>query len=168
MVMMLLYFSLFKYFILIAGSPVFAFLSEKTEAIIEGKDYPFSFIQLAKDIIRGIRLAVRNTLWQTVYTFSVLLISLIPLIGWGTPVLAILIECYYYGFSMIDYSMERHQKATSKSIYYISRHKGLAIGNGMVFYSMHLVPFVGWVLAPAYAVIAATLSVYPLKGQLED
>jgi CysZ protein len=25
---------------------------------------------------------------------------------------------------------------------------------------MHLVPFVGWMLAPAYAVVAATLSLY--------
>ena len=45
MVMMLFYFSLFKYLFLIVGSPVFAYLSEKTEAIIEGKDFPFSFIQ---------------------------------------------------------------------------------------------------------------------------
>ena len=33
--MVLFYFSLFKYLILIIGSPVFAYLSEKTEAIIE-------------------------------------------------------------------------------------------------------------------------------------
>jgi CysZ protein len=30
----------------------------------------------------------------------------------------------------------------------------------MVFYLMHLIPIIGWVLAPAYAVIAATLSLY--------
>jgi CysZ protein len=29
---------------------------------------------------------------------------------------------------------------------------------------MHGLPFVGWVLAPAYSVIAATLSIYPLKA----
>jgi CysZ protein len=38
----------------------------------------------------------------------------------------------------------------------------LAIGNGLVFYAMHLLPFIGWVLAPAYAIVAATLAVYPL------
>ena len=41
MIQMLLYFSLFKYLFLIIGSPIFAYLSEKTEAIIEGKEYPF-------------------------------------------------------------------------------------------------------------------------------
>ncbi len=165
LLLMLFYFSLFKYIWLILGSPIFAYLSEKTEAIIEGKDYPFSFVQLGKDILRGIRLSLRNILWQTVYTVSILLLSLIPVIGWITPIFALLIECYYYGFSMLDYSMERHKKSPAESIFYISSHKGLAIGNGMVFYLMHLIPFIGWMLAPSYAVVAATLSLYPQKNK---
>ena len=64
---------------------------------------------------------------------------------------------------MLDYSMERHKKSPAESIYYVGSHKGLAIGNGLVFYSMHLLPIIGWILAPAYAVVAATLSMYPLK-----
>jgi CysZ protein len=144
---------------------LFSYLSEKTESIIEGKDYPFSLGQLGKDMVRGIRLAGRNGLWQTVYTISIVILSLIPLVGWLTPVMAIIIECYYYGFSMLDYSMERHKKSPSESIFFISGHKGLAIGNGVVFYMMHLVPFLGWILAPTYAVVAATLSIYPLKQQ---
>lgn len=161
--MMLFYFSLFKYLFLIVGSPVFAFLSEKTEAILEGKSYPFSFLELTKDIVRGIRIAGRNALWQTVYSFSILIISIIPIAGWLMPVMALLIECYYYGFSMLDYCMERNKKSASESIAYVGTHKGLAIGNGLVFYMMHFVPFIGWVLAPAYSVIAATLSIIAVK-----
>jgi len=164
LILMLFYFSLFKYIFLIIGSPLFAYLSEKTEAIIEGKDIPFSIIQLLKDIKRGVFIALRNSLWQTVYTLSILLLSLIPLAGWLTPILALLVECYYYGFSMLDYSMERHKKTAAESIFFIGSHKGLAIGNGLMFYLMHLVPLVGWVLAPAYSVVAATLSLYPLKS----
>ncbi len=163
LILLLFYFSLFKYLFLIIGSPVFAYLSEKTEAIIEGKDIPFNFKQLLKDIIRGIKLSARNSLWQTVYTLSILLLSLIPVLGWLTPALAVLIECYYYGFSMLDYSMERHKKTPAESIYYVASHKGLAIGNGLVFYLLHFLPIIGWILAPAYAVVAATLSMYPLK-----
>ena len=163
LVLMLFYFSLFKYLYLIIGSPVFAYLSEKTEAIMEGKHFPFSFSQLIKDIVRGIRLAGRNSLWQTVYAISIVLFSLIPVIGWLTPVLAITIDCYYYGFSMLDYSMERKNKSAVESIFFIGSHKGLAIGNGMVFYLMHFIPIIGWILAPSYAVVAATLSVYPIN-----
>lgn len=163
LVLMLLYFSLFKYLFLIVGSPLFAYLSEKTEAIIEGKDYPFSLMQLLHDIARGIKLALRNTLWQTVYTVSILILSFIPVVGWFTPFFALLIECYYLGFSMLDYSCERNKLSTSQSIAFIGRHKGLAIGNGMVFYLMHMVIVVGWILAPSYAVIAATLSLLKTK-----
>ena len=61
---------------------------------------------------------------------------------------------------MLDYSCERHRLSPTESIQYIGTHRGLALGNGMMFYLMHLVPFVGWVLAPSYAVIAGTISLY--------
>jgi len=163
LVLMLFYFSIFKYLWLIVGSPLFAYLSEKTEAIIEGREYPFRMAQLIKDIMRGIAIALRNALWQTVYTASILILSFVPVAGWITPLLALLIECYYYGFSMLDYSCERRRMTAQESIYYIGNHRGLAIGNGMVFYLMHLLPVIGWVLAPAYAVVAATLSMIEIK-----
>ncbi|MCP9751650.1 EI24 domain-containing protein [Ferruginibacter sp. HRS2-29] len=158
LVLLLFYFSLFKYLFLIIGSPVFAYLSEKTESIIEGKDFPFSLGQLMKDIVRGIRIALRNVLWQTVYIVTILILSFIPLVGWIAPLVAFLVECYYFGFSMLDYSSERNKLTAQQSIHFIGNHKGLAIGNGLVFYLMHLVPFIGWLFAPSYAVIAATLS----------
>jgi CysZ protein len=165
LILMLFYFSLFKYIWLIVGSPVFAYLSEKTESILEGREIPFSFKQLVKDSWRGIKLAVRNTLWQTVYAVSLLLLTLVPVIGWITPMIALFLECYYYGFSMLDYSCERHKLSPSQSIEYIGRHRGLAIGNGLVFYLLHGILFVGWVFAPAYAVIAATLSLYKVNPE---
>ena len=164
-ILLFFYFSLFKYFFLIVGSPVFAYLSEKTEAILEGKDFPFSFPQLFKDIVRGIRLALRNTLWQTVYTISLLILSFIPVVGWITPMIILFVECYYYGFSMMDYSSERHKLSPAESVAFIGKHKGLAIGNGVIFYIMHIVPVIGWVLAPAYAVVAATLSFHYQQKQ---
>jgi CysZ protein len=160
LILVFFYFSLFKYLFLIIGSPLFSYLSEQTEALIQGKEYTFQFDQLMKDMGRGIRLALRNSLWQTVYTVTILLLSFFPLIGWITPVISTFVECYYYGFSMLDYSCERHKLSPAASIAFISQHKGLAIGNGLVFYLMHFVPFLGWVLAPSYAVVAATISLY--------
>jgi CysZ protein len=162
-VLFLFYFSLFKFLFLIIGSPVFAYLSERTESIIQGRDFPFSFRQLLKDIARGIRIALRNLLWQTVYLMAILILSFIPVIGWLGPLIALLVECYYFGFSMLDYSSERNKLSASQSIDFISRHKGLAIGNGLVFYMMHFIPFIGWLLAPSYAVVAATLSLHKAK-----
>ena len=162
-VLMLFYFSLFKYLFLILGAPVFAYLSEKTESILEGRDFPFSMRQLAKDAWRGVRVAVRNTAWQTVYIIALLLLSFVPLVGWIVPMVSLFVECYYYGFSMLDYSCERAELPPAQSTRFISQHRGLAIGNGLLFYTMHVVPVVGWVLAPAYAVVAATLSLHKIK-----
>ena len=156
LVLTFFYFSLFKYLFLIIGSPLFAYLSQQTEALINGKEYSFDSSQVLHDMRRGIRLALRNCLWQTVYLMSILILSFFPLVGWITPVICIFVESYYYGFSMLDYSCQRHNLSSSASTSYIGQHKGLAIGNGVVLFF----PILGWVLAPSFAVIAATISLY--------
>ncbi len=166
LILLLFYFSWFKYFFLIIGSPLFAYLSEKTEAIILKKDYPFSIKKFVTDILRGIKIALRNTLWQTVYTVAILILALIPVLGWITPLVALFVECFYFGFSMLDYTNERKGLSSFQSVDFINRHKGLAIGNGMVFYLMHALPFIGWIFAPGYAVIAATLSLQEKENKV--
>jgi len=163
LVLLLFYFSLFKFLFLIIGSPVFAYLSEKTESIMEGRDFPFSFRQLMKDVARATRIALRNLLWQSVYLLTILILSFIPLFGWIAPLVALMVEWYYFGFSMLDYSCERNKLSAAQSIDFIGRHKGLAIGNGMMFYLLHLIPIIGWLFAPSYAVVAATLSLLQAK-----
>lgn len=163
LILLLFYFSLFKYLFLIIASPVFAFLSEKTDSILNGREFPFSFKQLLKDIVRAIKLTFRNMLWQSVYLVSLLIISFIPLFGWITPMVSMLVECYYLGFAMLDYNSERNRMSAQASIAFIGHHKGLAIGNGLVFYLLHLIPIAGWLFAPSYAVIAATLSLHKAR-----
>jgi CysZ protein len=160
LILFLFYFSFFKYLVLIIGSPVFAYLSEKTEAIIEGKEHSFNQAELKKDCIRNIKLSLRNAGWQSVYLIALILLSLIPVVGWVTPVIALLMEGYYFGFSMLDYSFARAKFSPSQSIAFTTHHKGLAIGNGLLFYLMHILI----ILAPAYAIIAATLSVHKVKN----
>ena len=159
LVLFLFYFSLFKYLILIIGSPVFAYLSEKTEAIIDNRDYKFNLKEILPDAKRGMRLAFRNAGVQTLYMVGLIFLSLIPVVGWITPLIAVIVECYYYGFSMLDYRLAKNDFSIQKSIFYSGRHKGLSIGNGIVFYLMHVVI----VFAPAFAIIAASLSVIKVK-----
>lgn len=160
LIMVLFYFSLFKYLILIIGSPVFVYLSEKTEAIINEQEHSFNWPDLKRDASRGIRLALRNAVWQSIYLAGLFLLSLIPVIGWITPLIALFMECYYFGFSMLDYSFARNGFTPAQSVTFVGRHRGLAIGNGFLFYLMHA----AIVLAPAYAIVAATLSVHKVKS----
>lgn len=159
LILVFFYFSLFKYLILIIGSPLFAYLSEKTEIFIKGEEHIINWPVLKKDAARGIRLALRNAGWQSLYLVALILVSLIPFVGWITPVIALLMEGYYFGVSMLDYGFARVGFSPSQSISFTGRHRGLAIGNGLLFYLMHIIIF----LAPAYAIIAATLCVHQLK-----
>ena len=159
LVLFLFYFSLFKYLVLIIGSPLFAYLSEKTEAIIENREYKFNLKQILPDAKRAIRLAFRNAALQTLYMIGLIFLSLIPVVGWITPLIAVIVECYYYGFSMLDYGLARNDFSLQKSIFYSGRHKGLSLGNGIVFYLLHVVI----IFAPALAIIASSLSVIKVK-----
>ena len=159
LLLLLFYFSLFKFLFLILGAPVFAYLSELTESILENKSFPFSLTQFLKDIFRAIKLSCINLIWQSVYLISLLVLSFIPVLGWVTPLVVLLIDCFYWGFSMLDYSSERNKLTVSESMDLIHHHRGLAMGNGLVFYMMHFIP----VIAPSYAVIAATLSLHQAR-----
>jgi CysZ protein len=69
---------------------------------------------------------------------------------------------------MIDYSNERHRLRIGESVLFVRKSKGLAIANGMIFYLILLIPFVGLLFAPSYAVVAATIATEKIrqKGQL--
>lgn len=159
LLLILIYFSWFKYAILIIGSPLFTYMSEKTEGLVDGQAHAFKWADVREDARRGIYLALRNAGWQTVYLVALLLLTFIPVIGWITPVIAVILECYYFGLSMLDYSLARLGYARTHSLRFIQAHKGLAIGTGIVYFAMHvLLPF-----APLYAIIAATLSIQSIK-----
>ncbi len=158
-IFILLYVASYKYIVLMIMSPVLAFLSEKTEKIITGKDFPFRFKQLIKDIIRGNLIVIRNITIELLAAILFFFVSYIPIIGFFSPVFMIMVSFYFFGFSMIDYSSERHKLSIKQSIRYVRANKGFAIANGCVFYLLLLIPFVGILIAPAYSIIAATLGV---------
>ncbi len=165
LLLLIFYISIFKFTFLIIGSPVFSYLSEKTNSIIEGKEMKFNLAELQKDIFRSIFISIKNMGWQTLFVVCFIVLSSIPIVGWASPMLLIFIDCYYLGFSMLDHSNERQHYTIAESQDIISHHRGLSIGNGIVFYCFHLVPIIGWIFAPSYALIAATLSLHNAKQQ---
>ena len=159
-VLLLFYFSFFKYICLIIGSPAFAYLNRKTELILEGNEEAPGWADISAEASRGIYIAMRNCAWQTAYLIGFIILTLIPIAGWVMPLVVLVVEFYYYGFSMLDYGFARNRYSTAQSIRFVGRHKGLAIGNGFLFYLMHVLI----IFAPAYAIVAATLTVYKVKS----
>lgn len=144
------------YITIICLSPVFAILSEKIESILTGEEYPFNFNQFIKDIWRGIRLALRNLFIEILLTIALLIISFIPIIGIFTGLILFFISAYFYGFSFIDYSLERKRMSIKESVVFVKSNKGLAIGNGSVFSLILLIPFIGVLLSGFISIISLT------------
>jgi CysZ protein len=165
MVGSLFYFSLFKYVWLIVCSPFLAMLSGKARMWIgvEGEKAPEEKIFLA--VVRSIQVALINLIWQTVYFIAFFLVALIPVVGWVVPFFALLMEAYYIGFSMLDFELRLRNLNPGVSRRFIANRKGLAVGNGVVFYAMLLIPVIGWLMAPAYAMLAAAIAVKETENE---
>ena len=161
--LLLFYFALFKYLFLILFSPMLSYLHLIIDAA--QKEIPFVLDKTVykKLITRAVVLNLTNLLWQTVYLIPIVIVCSIPLIGWFTPIFTIVMECYFLGYSMLDYGLATEKKNKIASADYVSNHKGLPIGNGILFYLLHLLPIIGWMVAPFYALIAAHLNTQQVK-----
>lgn len=157
-IFLLLYVALFRTAFLIIGAPVFAYISEKTAATLHRKKADVSAAELKHDTLRSIRLCGRNLLYQAGGILALVLLSFVPIVGLLAPLIAFFMECYFFGFSMLDYSCDRHHMELPETVDFVKTHKGIAVGNGLIFYLFLVVPILGWMLAPAYATIAGTLS----------
>lgn len=158
-----LYLSVYKYIILILMSPLLALMSERVENILTGKNYPFNWFDFLHDVVRGILLAIRNLVVELVLICLVFVLGFIPILNLIAPALLFYISSYYYGFSMLDYSNERKRFSIKQSIHFISMQRGVAFGNGAVFYLLLLIPFIGWIIAPALSVTAAAIAREKMK-----
>lgn len=164
--LLLFYFALFKYLFLIVFAPFFSYLHMRIAAIQQNEPFVFNKPIYNKLVMRAVRLNITNLLWQTVYLIPIVLVCTLPIIGWFTPIFTILMECYYFGYGMLDYGLATEKRSKIAAAHYVSLHKGLPIGNGLLFYMLHLIPIIGWMTAPFYALIAAHLNTQEVKDNV--
>jgi CysZ protein len=159
--LIILYLTINKYIVLILVSPVLALLSEKVDQKLTGKEYPFNGDQFFRDVLRGVFMAIRNMCLEFGVIFLVLILSMfLPFISPFTAMFLLIVEFYFYGFSLIDYTNERKRLKIRDSVRYVRANKGLAVGNGGVFSLLFLIPLLGVVIAPVLGVVAATLAIH--------
>jgi CysZ protein len=153
-----IYFKLYRYTILFLSAPALALLAEKTQEILTGITHPFNGAQLVKDVIRGLGITLKNLIKELAFTIPLYLLALIPLITPFATVAILLIESYFVGFSMIDYRNEFRRLSAKESNRIIKKHRGLAVGNGLAFNLLLLLPVIGVLLAPPLGAVAAGLA----------
>ncbi len=147
---------LYKHIIMALSAPFMSPVSEKIELHLLGAKHQHRNTSFQQQLWRGIRLNVRNLFMELCLTVLILIISFIPIIGWITSILLFVVQAYYAGFGNMDYTLERHYKY-KESISFVRKHRGIAIGNGIVFMLFLLVPVIGVILVLPLSVTAASV-----------
>jgi CysZ protein len=158
LIILLLGIIIYKHALMALSSPFMTPVSEKVEAYItknkpnktKGKSAFF------KQLFRSIRLNLRNLIKELLMTLPLIILSFIPVVGIVASMLILYVQAYYTGFGNMDYTMERYfNYRDSKK--FVKRHRGIAVGNGLVFTLMLFVPIVGIMLTLPVATVASTV-----------
>ncbi len=160
-------FFLFRYVVMIVLSPFLSTLSERVEAALTGQQAPqTSAADFVNDIIRGIRIALRNIWRELLFTVIITIVGVVLVVAAPlVPILIFLVQAYYAGFGNIDYTLERKRFNVSQSVRFVRRHRLWAVGNGALFLGFIAIPVVGMFLGPVLGAVAATLSYLNASGE---
>ena len=165
-----------KYIVLACMSPVLALLSEKTEKIITGKDYPFKWDQFMRDVWRGILISIRNFFIEVslmIFTWVVFLFlgAIFPPLAILSVFVLFIISSYFYGFAMLDYVNERRRLGIKEGAKFIRKYSGLAIALGMFIaiipeISYWLIQFVASFFISTVAIVSVVGAVIALNKEI--
>ena len=150
----------YKEVVLIFFSPVLSLISERVEKLLYNQPPPvFKIKDLITDILRGLHISLRNLLYMLSLTLAAWLTAFIPLIGTiASPVLIIIVQSYYGGIGLVDYTLERKRYSVSKSLEFARSNRGRMTGVGAGFFLLLFVPVLGWFAAPGLGTVAATIA----------
>jgi CysZ protein len=154
-----LYLKIFRYGVLILLSPLLAYISGQIQSIDSSVARDAGIKTYVTDCTRGMRIACINFIMEIAITFLILVFSL--LITWLFPIaplFILIVESYFFGYSMSDYRNEFHGLTRSESRELINEHVGLVIGNGLFFNFCLLIPLIGVLFTPVFSLVAAGLS----------
>ena len=147
---------LYKHIIMAFSAPFMSPVSEKIEQYYFGEvKHLHRKTSNVEQLIRGIRINVRNLFRELLITFPILLLKFIPVVNIFSTILLFIVQAYYAGFGNMDYTLERHL-GYKESIDFARKNKGFAIGNGIVFMLFLLIPVIGIIIVLPLSVTAAS------------
>jgi CysZ protein len=158
------YLKIYRYLALIFLAPSLAIISSKVQTIATGPSKKLCTSNYLLECSRGIKIAVRNFSIEIILSTVIIVISFV--IAWImplAPIAILLLECYFIGYSMADYRNEHFGVNSRESRKMINSYAGLVIGNGLIFNIFILIPLLGVLFAPAFALIASGLSINYLE-----
>jgi len=145
----------YKHIVMALSAPFMSPVSTAIEHHFLGEKHIHRDTSNTSQLWRGIRVNVRNLTMEIFITIPLLVLSLVPVLNIITTLLIFLVQAYYAGFGNMDYTLERHY-GYKESVQFVKRHKGVAIGNGILFTIMLFIPVIGVLLVLPLSVTAAT------------
>jgi len=154
----------FKHLVMILSAPFMGPISKKIEDDFTGVTSQTQVSSPLTLMFRSIKISSRNLFRELLLSIPILILGLIPFIGFFSLFLLFLMQAYFAGFGNMDYTLERHF-SYQKSIQFVKANKGIAIGNGLVFMLFLLIPFVGIILIIPFSVTSATIATLKIINQ---
>ncbi|BAO75665.1 EI24 domain-containing protein [Winogradskyella sp. PG-2] len=156
---------LYKHIIMAFSAPFMSTVSEKIEAHLTGVErHSHRKTSFKEQLWRGIRINVRNLGKELLITIPILILKFIPVVNIFSTFLLFLVQAYYAGFGNMDYTLERHFKYR-KSIQFVRKYRGIAIGNGIIFMLFLFIPVIGVILVLPMSVTASSINTVELLKQ---
>ncbi|KOY53064.1 EI24 domain-containing protein [Polaribacter dokdonensis] len=156
---------LYKHIIMALSAPFMSPVSEKIEKHFYGNiSHLHRNTTNTEQLVRGIRINIRNLFKELIITIPILLLKFIPIVNIFSTILLFIVQAYYAGFGNMDYTLERHL-TYKESVQFVSRNKGYAIGNGIVFMLFLLIPVVGIIIVLPLSVTAASKKMVQLMHE---
>jgi len=147
---------LYKHIVMAFSAPFMSPVSEKIEKHFYGDvSHKYRNTSNTQQLIRGLRINVRNLIRELLISIPILLLKFIPIVNIFSTLLLFSVQGYYAGFGNMDYTLERHLNY-KESIEFVKRNKGFAIGNGLVFILFLLIPIIGIIFVLPLSVTAAS------------
>lgn len=150
---------LYKHIVMALAAPFMTPISEKIEMHLTGKELDITNTpqEYIAAILRAARINLRNVIFELLITAGLLIMSLIPVLGWFSTIMIFFVGAFYAGFGNMDYTLERHA-GYKQSVAFVNKHKGVAYGNGTLFMLILMIPVVGMCFALPLSTAAATIN----------
>lgn len=155
--------AIFSFAFMILGTPYLSYISNSVAEMLTQQKTPFNFKTFLKDISRGIRISIRTSFKQFLLILAITLISFVPVVEIIAPLLVFVVQAYYNGILLTDYSLEREGYTIKESNTFYKNQKPQMFAIGLGFMFLLMIPVIGWFLAPTYGIVASSLVIVNKK-----
>jgi CysZ protein len=151
-----LYLKIYRYLILLTMAPLFASISTEDTDNCHRPKAEDMHKNLPGGLQQGIQIALRNflieaTLSTTIIVVSFIIAWLIPL----APVLILMLEAGMWDIRSLIIENEHFALSKKESRKQMWTYPGLVLGNGLMFNILILIPIIGLLFAPVFALVSS-------------